>query len=91
MITVYVDELVAWGWSKGNSCHMSIPTSQQTPEGMEEFHRFAESIGLKRSWFQDHRVCPHYDLVASKRVLAIRKGAIVDRNLVNICKRKQGE
>jgi len=30
-------------------------------DNINELHRFAQSIGLKRKWFQDHRI-PHYDL-----------------------------
>lgn len=32
-----------------------------TSTDMEELHAFAESVGLKREWFQDHRI-PHYDV-----------------------------
>lgn len=42
---------------------------------LEELHRFAESIGLRREWYQGANF-PHYDLVKSKRAQAIRKGAI---------------
>jgi hypothetical protein len=71
-MAVYVDPIMTYGgsatfpWSR--SCHMYADT---TPE----LHQFAERIGLKRSWFQDKSV-PHYDLVASKRVLAVRQGAV---------------
>jgi hypothetical protein len=40
-----------------------------------ELHAFAEKIGLKRYWFQGGRL-PHYDLVKSKRDLAVKHGAI---------------
>lgn len=30
---------------------------------LEELHLFAESIGLKPWWFQDHPEHPHYDLI----------------------------
>jgi hypothetical protein len=29
---------------------------------IEELHEFAQSIGLKREWFQDHPRHPHYDV-----------------------------
>ena len=35
----------------------------------------ANQIGLKRSWFQDKKCFPHYDLRSSKRGLAIAFGA----------------
>jgi len=44
---------------------------------VEELHAFAKRIGMKREWFQDHRVLPHYDLVPSRRALAIKLGAKV--------------
>lgn len=46
-------------------------------DSLEELHRFARGIGLRKSWFQDKRL-PHYDLTtqrASQR--AINVGAIV--------------
>lgn len=36
-----------------------------------ELHAMAQAIGLRRAWFQGN----HYDLVPSKRMLAIRRGA----------------
>lgn len=47
-------------------CHMVSDTS------MSELHEFAAKIGMKRAWFQGD----HYDLVASKRELAIKGGAV---------------
>lgn len=44
-----------------------------TDGDIEELHKFAQKIGLKRSWFQDKKNFPHYDLVASKRFYAIEK------------------
>jgi hypothetical protein len=32
---------------------------------VEELHAFAAKIGLKRCWFQNHRI-PHYDLTTMK-------------------------
>lgn len=43
-----------------------------------ELHRFAEHIGMKKSWYQFHPTHPHYDLMAKHRVeRAINKGAIL--------------
>ncbi len=44
---------------------------------IEELHEFAQSIGLKINWFQDHRFMPHYDVTENKRIVAVKKGAIV--------------
>lgn len=51
-------------------CHM-----WHEGEDPEELHRFAAKIGLRRSWFQSNSVLPHYDLVPTKRALAIAYGA----------------
>jgi len=44
----------------------------------EELHAMAVAIRLRRAWCQPARRGrpPHYDLVPSKRRLAIQKGAI---------------
>jgi hypothetical protein len=72
---VYVDALIDYGWKLGPSCHLLADTE-------EELHAFAAKIGMKRSWFQDgdsHSV-PHYDLVANRRKMAVKLGAIeIDR------------
>lgn len=55
-------------------CHMTADTE-------EELHAFAAQIGLKRAWYQVggrkvwHWYLSHYDLVPSKRALAVRYGA----------------
>ncbi len=46
-------------------CHMMADTE-------EELLAMAEAIGLKRSWLQGD----HFDIVPSKRALAVRHGAI---------------
>ena len=40
-----------------------------------ELYFMAAKIGLRRSWFQNHKT-PHYDLCKSKKKLAIELGAI---------------
>jgi hypothetical protein len=42
----------------------------------EELHAFALRIGLKRQWFQDAPRLWHYDLTASRRVAALKAGAL---------------
>lgn len=54
-----------------------------------ELHTFAQSIGLKREWFQNHRH-GHYDLTTKrKRDEAIRRGArlVTSRGLIRILRR----
>jgi len=46
-------------------------------DSINELHKFASKIGLKREWFQDHRH-QHYDLTSNKmRERAIKMGAIL--------------
>jgi hypothetical protein len=74
-MTVYVDELEvypnAWGPFLKGSCHMYVEPGTD----IEELHRMAVKIGMKRAWFQQDRTLPHYDLVPSKRAKAVREGA----------------
>jgi hypothetical protein len=61
-MTVYVDQF-PWGDGKwGGGGHMLG-------------HAFAGRLGLRRSWFQGDTTFAHYDLTASKRKLALEKGA----------------
>lgn len=70
-MTVYVDMLIDYGWRLGPSCHM-------TADSLDELHAFAARLGLKRSYAQlpPRHYPPHYDLVRSKRQMAVRLGAI---------------
>lgn len=52
-------------------CHMWAEHGEE-----EQLHEFAAKIGLKRTWYQPHRIIGHYDLVPSKRALAIAAGAV---------------
>lgn len=87
-MSCYVDMLIDYGWKLGPSCHLLADTE-------EELHEMALSIGMKRAWFQDGdtHTMPHYDLVASKRKLAVAKGTIeIDRKQLcqMIERRKKG-
>ena len=64
-------------WRHNKSCHMFAADPD-----LEKLHAFASQIGLKRSWFQQDTVMPHYNLNASKRMQAVAKGAVeVDRQV----------
>lgn len=52
------------------SCHLS------TDGPLEELHAFALGIGLRRAWFQEHPLMPHYDLVPARREAALAAGAV---------------
>ncbi len=43
---------------------------------LDELHEFAESLGLRREWFQQKSI-PHYDLTGHVYDLAVARGAIV--------------
>lgn len=70
-LTGYHDSQIATAAKKHGSswCHLTADT-------LGELHEFAASIGLKRAWFQNHRLMPHYDLTPGKRAIAVSKGAI---------------
>lgn len=67
-MTVYVDQFgPGWGrWTGGG--HM-LATD------LDELHAMAHRIGLRLEWFQD-KTFPHYDVMTSKRRLAIQAGAV---------------
>lgn len=73
-MAIYVDPLNDWGWKlrghKVSSCHMFTDSLD-----LEELHTMAEKIGMKKEWFQTHKVVHHYDLTKSRRDLAISLGA----------------
>lgn len=78
-MTVYVDNARIPATVGHITSHWShLVTS--SPD-IEELHQFAESIGLKRSWFQEytkvgHLYRPHYDVTDNKRAAALQAGAI---------------
>ncbi len=92
-MSAYVDDLRHNGWklygAPVKSCHLFADTPA-------ELHELAARIGLKRSWAQqEHKQggLLHYDLVLSKRILALQAGAreITDRReLVALWKRLRG-
>jgi hypothetical protein len=71
-MSVYVDKLTAClptkNWKYDKYCHLIADT-------LEELHIFAQSIGLKREWFQE-KSYPHYDITIGIRRKAIQNGAI---------------
>ena len=68
-MAVYVDSLIDYGWKYGKSCHLIADTP-------DELMFFAmDDLGLKGNWFQP-KSFPHFDLTASKRALAVKRGAV---------------
>ncbi len=93
-MTVFVDKIFEYPLSYVKKearkfgkkwCHMI------TDGKLKELHDMAERIGLRKAFFQSSKhgsSSPHYDLIPSKRTLAIRYGAIEisERKLVSIIK-----
>lgn len=75
-MSVYVDPAV-WPFGRMLMCHMVTDDLS-----LEELHRMARKLDLKREWFQNKiGGTPHYDISKGKRAAAIRLGAIpVDRH-----------
>lgn len=44
-------------------------------DSIDELHRFASQLGLKRGWYQGHTRYPHYDITDTMRAKAISLGA----------------
>lgn len=61
---------------------------------IENLHKFAKQIGLKRYWFQNKRGKnrPHYDVKGEYIDKALRNGAklVTRRELLNFLKEKYG-
>jgi Protein of unknown function (DUF4031) len=69
-MTVYVDQAI-WRWQGVAWCHLLA-------DDPDELHRFAASLGIKRTSFQapPKSSAPHYDLTAYERRQAIARGAV---------------
>jgi hypothetical protein len=85
-MTIYVNSLIDWSSRSGQYrgehagqaqrvgdrhghqwCHLFADDAD-----CEELHKFAAKLGMRRAWFHGN----HYDLVPTKRALAVRLGAI---------------
>jgi hypothetical protein len=82
-MTVYVDAVTAYpdAMIAPAAKHAGDKWSHMWCDGdLEELHAMAARIGLKRAWFQQtsqgKSSLPHYDLVPSKRRLAVEAGAV---------------
>ena len=75
---ICVDEIQHWPSGptcfKYGFCHLTcLPVNA---DELDSLHDFANRLGIKRSWFQDHSTHPHYDITARKRIQAIDQGAV---------------
>jgi hypothetical protein len=86
-MAVYVDAAI-WRWAGLKWCHLLA-------DDLDELHRFAAQLGLKRTSFQGppRSTTPHYDLTGYERSRAIALGAVAcDRTeIVMVRRRLRGE
>lgn len=76
-MTVYVDNARV-PWRGKRWCHL-------VADSLSELHQFAQSIGVRREWFQAGASYPHYDVSLTRRQLALSKGALVGTRTQIIC------
>ncbi|OUL72165.1 DUF4031 domain-containing protein [Paraburkholderia hospita] len=77
-MAIYVDdEQIPW---RGKLwCHL-------VADSLAELHEFAQRLGLRRAWFQERSVYPHYDVTLSVRDKALAMGAAMgDRTTIIVC------
>ncbi len=74
-MTVYVDD-----WRQPATVGpVTARWSHLTADTTEELHAFAETLGMRRVWFQGHshdRLRDHYDVTDRLREEAIARGAV---------------
>lgn len=72
-MAVYVDPIMPTiptrKWPFRYACHLLADSDI-------ELQQFARRLSLRREWYQCQGILPHYDLTYSKRLLALRLGAI---------------
>lgn len=80
-MTVYVDDMRA--------PYRGMLMSHMIADTVDELHQMADTVGLKRKWFQNHGSFPHYDLCQAKKKLAVQAGAVEvsQREIVRIGRR----
>lgn len=73
-------------WRGQSWCHL-------VADSVQELHTFADQLGLKRAWFQEKTMYPHYDVTVNVRVRALQLGAQPGdkRTIISCAKRMRGE
>lgn len=83
-MTIFVDPAIHY-WRRKKWCHLTSDA-----DSLDELHAFASRLGLKKEWFQDPATMrvshPHYDITESKRVQAVRLGAIDQTKYEAVCR-----
>lgn len=75
-MAVYVDPLITWGGDDAPKCFRNKPSCHMYADTLPELHTMAQRLGLRRTWFQNHPLCPHYDLTEGRRAAAVKFGAV---------------
>jgi hypothetical protein len=92
-MAVYVDRLRDHGDAvRGYARRYGTQWCHMIADSEPELHAFATRIGLQFRWAQyPGTIKSHYDLIPSKRALALRLGALSvdDRTFVDIRKRQR--
>ena len=64
-------------------------------DSLQELHRFAHSVGLKREWFQEHPCHPHYDITTPRKLRKIlntnKVTSVSRRQLAKVEQKEEGE
>lgn len=80
-MTVYVDNS-RLAWRGKDWCHL-------VADSIDELHTFAARLGLKREWFQERTMYPHYDVTVSVKERALAMGACPgDKRAIILCAKR---
>jgi hypothetical protein len=86
-MAVYVDDPI-WPWHGLRWCHLLA-------DDVDELHRFAALLGLKRSSYQGppKTASPHYDITGFERSRALALGAVCcdRRDIVIVARRLRAQ
>lgn len=69
---IYIDEPTYYPYKPHGYHYWS---HMWTDGDIEELHKFAVRIGLRRAWFQPHPTLPHYDVTGRPYQRALEHGA----------------
>lgn len=80
---------MVFGDDSAPRCFRNKPSCHMYADTLEELHALAKKIGLRREWFQNHTMLPHYDLTEGKRLQALRAGAVAHDRKQAVAKWKE--
>ena len=78
---MYIDMLATFATVHGHTAWAHMGTDDHSPQRLDALHAFARRLGLKRVWFQDKILHPHFDTTLRKQASSLQLGAVqVDCN-----------